>query len=203
MIYEAPEIKSSSNIFIDQIPVSFTTRIPGAIVRYTINGEEPTINSPVEKKSLLLERSATVKAKCFLQGKPISETSTVNFEKVIPAASMDITSPSRGLNYSVYEGEWTELPDFNALKPAASGIADSIDINSKKGTDKYGLNISTTSYAGRPPLLFSTSLTKTLSKGLRKYSKSIWLLSFSNGSCFLLNFSNRICSSNNPLDFDI
>ncbi len=138
VIYDAPEIKSPSNIFIDQIPVSFITHIPGAIIHYTINGEEPTVNSPDGRKTLFLRESATIRAKCFLEGKPISETSKASFEKVIPAASMNISSPSSGLNYFVYEGEWSVLPDFNILKPAASGIADSIEISSKKESDKYG-----------------------------------------------------------------
>jgi alpha-L-fucosidase len=30
------------------------------------------------------------------------------------------------------------LPDFSVLKPTASGVVGSIDISSKKGSDKYG-----------------------------------------------------------------
>jgi alpha-L-fucosidase len=138
VIYDAPEIKSSSNIFIDQIPVSFITHIPGAVIHYTLNGEEPAMSSPIATKTLVLKKSATIKAKCFLQGKPITPTNTASFEKVTPAASMSITSPSAGLNYSVYEGEWSALPDFNNLKPATSGVVNGVDISSKQGADKYG-----------------------------------------------------------------
>jgi alpha-L-fucosidase len=45
VIYDAPEIKSSSNIFIDRIPVTLNTQIPNAVIRYTTNGDEPTTNS--------------------------------------------------------------------------------------------------------------------------------------------------------------
>ena len=138
VIYEAPEIKSTSNIFIDQIPISFASQIPNAVIHYTTNGEEPTAGSPVATKTLLLKGSAVVKAKCFLQGKPITETSETSFEKVAPAPAMNISSPSQGLNYSVYEGEWSKLPEFSDLKPTSSGVSNGIDINSKKGTDKYG-----------------------------------------------------------------
>jgi alpha-L-fucosidase len=138
VVYDAPEIESSSSIFINQIPISFITHIPGAIIRYTMNGEEPSASSPIANKTLLLTKSATIKAKCFLQGKPISETSAASFEKVVPTAAMNISSTSPGLNYSSYEGEWSALPDFSVLKPTASGVVGSIDISAKKGGDKYG-----------------------------------------------------------------
>jgi hypothetical protein len=56
VIYDAPEIRSSSNIFIDQIPVTLSTQIPDAVIRYTTNGDEPTINSQVAMKTLFVER---------------------------------------------------------------------------------------------------------------------------------------------------
>ena len=136
--YDAPDIKSSSNIFIDQMPVTLVNQIPGAIVHYTLSGEEPVMSSPVASKILLLKNSATVKARTFLNGKPITATSTANFEKVIPGAATNISSASPGVNYFVYEGEWSKLPDFNELKPETSGVAKTVDIGARQGSDKYG-----------------------------------------------------------------
>ena len=138
VIYDAPEIKSSSNIFTNQAPVSFGSKIPNAVIHYTTNGEEPTSSSPVAAKTLLLKSSTTVKAKSFLYNKPITETTTKSFEKVTPAGAVDIASASPGLNYAVYQGEWSKLPDFDSLRSVASGVCHNIDISSKKGTEKYG-----------------------------------------------------------------
>jgi alpha-L-fucosidase len=138
VIYEAPEIKSTSNMFIDQTTVSLITQIPGAVIRYSINGEDPKATSPVAPKMLLVKESTTVKAKCFLNGKPVTETSTASFEKVTPLKSTNISSASPGLNYSVYEGEWSSLPDFTSLQSASSGVVKSVDISSKQGGDNYG-----------------------------------------------------------------
>jgi alpha-L-fucosidase len=138
VIYEAPEIESSSNIFIDQMPVSLITHIPGAAIHYTTNGEEPGWNSPVATKTLVLKNSATVKAKCFIHGKPVSESASAGFEKVNPAPAIKISSPTAGLNYFVYEGEWSKLPDFDELISTAAGIVKTIDISTKQGSDKYG-----------------------------------------------------------------
>jgi len=138
IIYEAPEIKSSSHIFIDKTPVSFTTRIPGAVIRYTTNGEEPSASSPIANKDLIVNESSTIKAKCFLNGKAITPTSEASFERVIPAAGINVSSPTPGLNYSIYEGEWSALPDFSTLSPTASGVVKTVDIGAKQGSDKYG-----------------------------------------------------------------
>jgi alpha-L-fucosidase len=138
VIYGAPEIKSSSNIFTDQIPVTLSTQIPNAVVRYTTNGDEPTASSPTAVKTLLLTGSTTVKAKTFLYNKPITETSIGSFQKVAPSPALDVSTPSPGINYSIYEGEWSKLPDFEKLKPTSSGIVRYFDISSKQGSDDYG-----------------------------------------------------------------
>ena len=136
--YDAPEIKSSSNIFIDQLQVTLSNKIPNGVIRYTTNGEEPTVNSPAAMKILLLKKSTIVKARTFLKNKPITETSTASFEKVTPTPSLNISSPSPGISYSVYEGEWSKLPDFDSLKPTSSAVINAFDIGSKQGSDNYG-----------------------------------------------------------------
>ena len=138
VIYDAPQIKSPSAIFLAELPVTISTAIPGASIRYTLNGEEPSLSSPVIKGVLVLKNSSTIKAKCFLGNKAISETAVAHFDKVMPAPAMNISSPSPGLNYFIYDGKWTTLPDFNVLKPATSGVVKSFDISSRKGTDEYG-----------------------------------------------------------------
>ena len=138
VIYDAPEIRYSSNIFIDQIPVTLNTQIPNAVIRYTTNGDEPTVSSPAAMKTLLLKGSTTVKARSFLYNKPVTETSTASFQKVVPVPAMNISSPSPGINYSVYEGEWSKIPAFDGLKSTSSGIVKDFDISSKQGSDNYG-----------------------------------------------------------------
>jgi len=138
VIYDAPQIKSSSNIFIKQMPVTFNTQIPNAVIRYTTNGDEPTANSPAAMKTLLLKGSTTVKARTFLYNKPITETATASFQKVTPVPAINVSSPSPGINYAIYEGEWSKLPDFDSLKPTLSGIVKDFDISAKQGSDGYG-----------------------------------------------------------------
>jgi alpha-L-fucosidase len=51
---------------------------------------------------------------------------------------LNISSASQGINYSVYEGKWSKLPDFSTLHAVHSGSVSGIDISMKKGKDEYG-----------------------------------------------------------------
>jgi alpha-L-fucosidase len=142
IIYDAPEIISPTGIFINQMPVYVKTKIPNAVIRYTLNGDEPILSSPIAKDSIVIKESATVKAKCFLRDKPITETSEASFDQVPPGRGTALSSPVQGLNYFVYEGDWSKLPDFDRLTSVSSGISQGLDISSKRGKEKYGFAFS-------------------------------------------------------------
>jgi alpha-L-fucosidase len=138
IIYDAPEIKSSSSIFLDKLPVSIITKIPRVRIHFTTNGDDPTIHSPVVPRNFEVVNTATIKAKCFLNSKAISETSAAHFEKVKPAAALEINTTTPGLDFSVYDGHWSELPGFDSMKASESGAVKDFDIGLRKGTDYYG-----------------------------------------------------------------
>jgi alpha-L-fucosidase len=89
-------------------------------------------------KTLLLKGSTTLKAKSFVYNKPVTETSSASFQKVTPLPAMNVSSRSQEVNYSVYEGDWSKIPEFDSLKPTSSGIIKDFDIGSKQGSDHYG-----------------------------------------------------------------
>jgi alpha-L-fucosidase len=139
VIYDPPLITSNSKIFIDKLPVSITTKIPGATVRYTTNGDDPSVKSPVVPAKLTIQNSSTVKAKCFLGNKPISETAFAEFEKVSPAPSLTITSLSHGLKYSAYDGNWNKIPSFDTVKVSSGAVSNNFELGSRKNTEHFGL----------------------------------------------------------------
>lgn len=63
-----------------------------------------------------------------------------------PAEARDVAAyllPSvpekSGLMYEYYEGAWDRLPDFNALKPAATGEVERIDVTPRQRGDQFAL----------------------------------------------------------------
>jgi hypothetical protein len=49
------------------------------------------------------------------------------------------TRGAPGLAFRYYNGEWSRLPDFSALTPAAEGTATRLDLSVRVATDHYGL----------------------------------------------------------------
>lgn len=53
-------------VFVDSLTVALSCRTPGAVIRYTIDGTEPTIKSPVYSPPLMLTSSCTLRAAAFV-----------------------------------------------------------------------------------------------------------------------------------------
>jgi len=50
----------------------------------------------------------------------------------------DAQSPSGGLQYRYYEGDWNSLPDFNALSPVKTGNTPNINLSDRNRDNYYG-----------------------------------------------------------------
>jgi Alpha-L-fucosidase len=138
VVYAEPDITAPSTIFTDQLPVSISSVIPGAVVRYTTDGTEPTEKSFVASAPIYINQSVTIKAKCFLNNKPVTATTTASFQKVVPAPATRVTSVKPGLQYEVFEGKWSRLPDFATLTPVLGGTVSTVDISARQGKEAFG-----------------------------------------------------------------
>lgn len=138
VVYIEPEITAPAAIFTGQLPVQISTTIPGATIRYTTNGKEPSDSSFAAVAPIYINQTATIKAKCFIGKKPVTGTSTAVFTRVLPLPAQKTKSASNGLRISIYEGKWSKLPDFTTLKPVSRNNVTHIDISAKKGKEEYG-----------------------------------------------------------------
>lgn len=90
---------------------------PGAgELRYTLDGSQPGPASLLYKKPIPLSRSATLKCALFADGRQLSEVA-VAYYRILPPEVLPL------VQYRVFLGEnWSRLPDFSQLKPAAAGL---------------------------------------------------------------------------------
>jgi alpha-L-fucosidase len=137
-ISEPPAITAGFPIFIDTLHVNISSGREKLEMRYTVDGTVPSMKSPLVKNPLVLSATATVSARSFRNGKPVSETSRARFEKVFPSSPTRVKESGPGIQYYYYEGDWDSLPDFNTLKAVASGIAIDIDLSQKINDEHYG-----------------------------------------------------------------
>jgi hypothetical protein len=114
----------AGGLFVDEDPlVEMKPSEIGHIIRFTLDGSEPTAASPVYQSPFVLQQSTVVKAKSFLEDRESLST---------PAFFRRVSSKgTNGLTYRYYEGEgWDRLPDFSRLKSVEQGSAREFRIGS-------------------------------------------------------------------------
>jgi alpha-glucosidase len=134
----APIVSPSGGIFTGRETVRAEGR---GDIRYTIDGSDPTITSPVFGDSLVLDRSVTFKSREFFSAGGRSELSQLVFRRVEPDPAVGDTGAvagtmggggrsavaggvsAGGLQYSYYEGKWDSMPDFSRLVAVKEGHA--------------------------------------------------------------------------------
>lgn len=87
---------------------------PGAEVRFTTDGTDPTRESPLlAEVPLEVRDSAVVKARTVLPGGRVSRVISTSFSLIDPEKN--------GLDYAYFEGSWLRLPNLDGLTPEKTG----------------------------------------------------------------------------------
>lgn len=145
-----PTISPTPQAFVGDMEVSIGTRFPGATIRYTLDGSDPTEKSPVYDKPIKLTRAATVKARGFS-----GHDSTEAAESIFKAM---LLGPDHGVYLSDLEA--TEVVAHGGLKRDTNYSGKPISLSGKT----YAKGLSTHTLAD--PQGEGASATYTLSGGL-------------------------------------
>lgn len=81
--------------FTNQVLVLATTRVPGATIRYSTNGNEVEITSPIYSAPIRLTSAAVIKVRAFFDGFPVSETVSGQYQRVYAFEGDGIAAPWR------------------------------------------------------------------------------------------------------------
>jgi len=105
-------------------------------IRYTLDGSEPTKTSPKYTKPIRIEKTGMVSARFFREDGAESAVVSDIFAKLRPrkVGEMELVP---GLRYEYYEGRWESLPDFDKLKPTASGEVDGLTLDPRLRKDAF------------------------------------------------------------------
>ena len=84
-VLQPPQITPKSGTFEGEVTVTIDHPDPDAIIRYTVDGSDPTEKSPIYEKPFKIEKSATVTARAFsyvkLTSEPASEEYVIKSKK--------------------------------------------------------------------------------------------------------------------------
>ncbi|HPG38889.1 MAG TPA: alpha/beta hydrolase-fold protein [bacterium] len=109
-------------------------------VRYTLDGSQPTMNSPLYEKPFVFTKPVIVRAMPFYgTGLPGRVDSLVIKNIPILTAETGLPVLKSGLKYDYFEGDWDLLPDFKTLTPVKSGFTGSFDMQERKRDDLYAI----------------------------------------------------------------
>ena len=127
--------------FAGKTEVVLTSPTPDATIRFTVDGSVPTAASPAYAGPIVLERSATVKARAFAPGRDARLVAAATFTRLEPRPPVWVprSALAPGLACRLYEGEWRKLPDFAALTPARSFVLPTVALTPDLPREKYGL----------------------------------------------------------------
>ncbi len=134
-----PKIAAAHDIFVDTLDVEITSDRENVEIRYTIDGGEVTASSPLAGGPVRLTDSATVRARLFRAGRPVSPVAEATFRKVAPRPAVTVARTAPGLCFEYYEGDWNRLPDFDRLTPVSAGVVPEITFAPRHHQEHFAL----------------------------------------------------------------
>jgi len=128
---DPPTASPSQSVFVDKLVVSLVSQTPGVEIRYTTDGSEPDVNSPVYQHPFEITQSCMVQSRAFrpgvttipfaIDGTRVSDISYARFEKKPLKPSLQPAgTPQVGLAYDYIEDEWHRLFAAAERLPATS-----------------------------------------------------------------------------------
>ncbi len=112
---------------------------PGATIRVTVDGSEPSPESPLYDKPLILTGETTVKARAFWPDGTASPVESRTFRPVEPLPEAPTAPAARGLEWELFAGDFDKLPDFAALTSSKAGTSAQPDAAAAKTKEKFAL----------------------------------------------------------------
>ncbi|MCX6836127.1 MAG: PA14 domain-containing protein, partial [candidate division Zixibacteria bacterium] len=125
--------------FVDSMVVRLGAPMPGAVVRYTLDGSNPAESSTRYSQPLVLRETATVKTRALLASADDTHITSMTFTKLIPHPAVSPKDVISGLKCEYYEGAWQRLPDFDSLTPIKSEAVTTFALPDFARPEDFGL----------------------------------------------------------------
>ena len=148
-VVSIPYVDNDLNLFMDSVTVNLATTTAGAKIHYTLDGSEPTEQSPVFNAPFALYRTTPVKAKAYKEGFRPSNTLSIQATKAVlnlGVIIMDYT-PKNGTRYNYYEGHFQKVADMQKKHLVETGIIPEPSLDKAQQEDHYGFEFQGLIYA--------------------------------------------------------
>ena len=141
-VTQMPYVYNAQTAFLENAAVEIHYDDDSATIYYSTDGSDPDPSSQKYDKPFFVDKTTTVKARAYRERAIPSVTMEVTYKKVNLCPAMRPESVEKGMNYSYYEGDYTNTADMIRSKPKQTGICDNFDISISKRDEKYGFEFS-------------------------------------------------------------
>ena len=143
-VVSIPYVDKDLNLFMDSVTVNLATATAGATVHYTLDGSEPTQQSPVFNAPLVLKNTTQINAKAFKDGFQPSSTLSIQATKAVLNRGKIILDhqPKNGTTYKYYEGHFQKVADMQQKHFVEKGIVSEPSLEKARQEDHYGFEFS-------------------------------------------------------------
>ena len=143
-VVSIPYVDKDLNLFMDSVTVNLATATAGATVHYTLDGSEPTQQSPVFNAPLVLKNTTQINAKAFKDGFQPSSTLSILATKAVLNRGKIILDhqPKNGTTYKYYEGHFQKVADTQQKHFVEKGIVSEPSLDKARQEDHYGFEFS-------------------------------------------------------------
>jgi hexosaminidase len=116
---------------------------PDGVVRFTLDGSEPTASSPILDGPIALRATTSAAARLFVPGGRASETVRGTFERSSPRPAIQPSMMPgmfrEGVVYKYYEGDFHKLPDVTTLVPKRTGRLSSLSFDAAFRPERFAV----------------------------------------------------------------
>lgn len=133
----APEVEYDAVIIDRPTEVKFLeTPVPGGVIRYTLDGTEPTASSQAYGEPILVSQPCLVTGALFLPKGQKSTSVRVHCVALPPQPGAPL---EQGLLMRSAKGRWSKLPDFDSVGASQPRRVESIGLFEFDDTEEFGL----------------------------------------------------------------
>lgn len=137
-VVSIPYIDRDLNLFMDKTTVTLATATEGAVIRYTLDGSEPTETSSLYEQPFELDKTTQIKAKGFKDGFRPSRTLSIMATKAELKAALQVHPTQNGTSYKYYEGMYQKVADVEKNPLVETGILPEPSIKGARQEDHFG-----------------------------------------------------------------
>jgi alpha-mannosidase len=129
-------------LILGSLPVTLTSPSPGATIRYTLDGSDPTERSARYDSPIVLTGTATVRARAFAPGMDPRFVAAASFSSTSlrPALGKSGATLVPGVTCSLYQGEFRTVPQFAELTPASTSTLATVSLPDKHPDERFALH---------------------------------------------------------------